>query len=124
MHETDLSSKILSISSVNGNEIKILGIGGKRMAWKVVIENREKDALILKTRRFGQKFNGWAFESVRRDAIATEKLHSSPNVIDTFGFCGTSALNEIGYMGADIFFRESRSSYREVLRYAMGLRIP
>ena len=40
-------------------------------------------------------FSDLEFESNRKDALAMERLSPSPYVIDTYGFCGQSALNEL-----------------------------
>ena len=40
-------------------------------------------------------FSDLEFESNRKDALAMERLSSSPYVIDIFGFCGQSAINEL-----------------------------
>lgn len=40
-------------------------------------------------------FSDLEYESNRKDALAMERLSSSPYVVDTYGFCGQSALNEL-----------------------------
>lgn len=37
------------------------------------------------------------YELHRRDAVAMERLTSSPYVMDVFGYCGQSALTELAF---------------------------
>lgn len=49
---------------------------------------------VLAQLRFIHNFEDAHFEHDRVDAVAMERLTSSPHVVDVFGFCGHSVLTE------------------------------
>lgn len=71
--------------------IKFMGKGWYRQTWKVdsLLEN-----FVLKTLRFDRDFLKEYYESHRKDAMASEKLSSSPYVIDIYAYCAQSVINE------------------------------
>jgi hypothetical protein len=71
------------------DDVEFLGSGGWRIAWKLF------DSFILKTLRWDkQNFDALTFGRHNIDAIISEHLTSSPFVMDIYGFCGQSVLNE------------------------------
>jgi len=83
LHELDLLSP----------EITYLAKGSIRSVWRV----NESSSAILKTLRLiSQKvdFDPQRYESHRRDAVISERLTFSPHIVDIYGFCGQSSLNE------------------------------
>lgn len=48
-----------------------------------------------KTLRLEREFKPEYYELHRRDAVAMERLTRSPFVVNVFGMCGNSALNEL-----------------------------
>lgn len=80
----------------NGNDVNLFGIKGFwRYAWRLDLQNVQKqDTLVLKTLKFQHNFEDAHFEHDRIDAVAMERLTSSPHVINVFGFCGHSVLTE------------------------------
>jgi hypothetical protein len=50
----------------------------------------------LRAYRFEHNYEDDFFEHNRIDAVAMERLTSSPHVINVFGFCGHSVLTEFG----------------------------
>jgi len=78
----------------------LFGTGGFwRHAWRVdVLGGRkqvdDREPVVLKTLKFDHNFEDAHFEHDRIDAVAMERLTSSPHVINVFGFCGHSVLTE------------------------------
>ena len=55
----------------------------------------------LKTLRWNRPYSIEYYDNQRRDALALERLSSSPHVINVYGYCGMSTLNE--YAGGGNF---------------------
>lgn len=87
MHEMDLTHLL------NNDKGGIFGTKGFwRFAWKIDLPDNE--TFVLKTLRYNHNFEDAHFEHNRVDAMALERLTSSPNVINIYGFCAHSVLNE------------------------------
>lgn len=85
----------IDLQNINDDEFKLLGMGGARMVWKVTDPTGMGGALktlIYKSATFDQT----KAEHTRVDAILSERLTSSPHVIDIYGVCGLSTISEIG----------------------------
>ena len=88
MHELDMTS-----------EIEFLARGGRREVWKVSSLLHGAEEIVLKTlkmNRFNRDGERKLAEMQKVDAVAMERLTSSKHIMDIFGFCGQSALNEMG----------------------------
>jgi hypothetical protein len=87
---------------LSGIGAQIFGTHGFwRYAWKVTMRHFDKthshpeqDTVVLKTLKYEHNFEDAHFEHDRVDAVAMERLTSSPHVINIFGFCGHSVLTE------------------------------
>mmetsp|Transcript_12888 Transcript_12888/g.30428 ORF Transcript_12888/g.30428 Transcript_12888/m.30428 type:complete len:889 (+) Transcript_12888:518-3184(+) len=85
---------------VEGLNATLFGTKGFwRYAWKVVIDYRdhgkaEEDTIVFKNLKYEHNFEDAHFEHDRIDAVAMERLTSSPHVINIFGFCGHSVMTE------------------------------
>eukprot|EP00339_Tiarina_fusa_P013231 CAMPEP_0117073754 /NCGR_PEP_ID=MMETSP0472-20121206/51930_1 /TAXON_ID=693140 ORGANISM="Tiarina fusus, Strain LIS" /NCGR_SAMPLE_ID=MMETSP0472 /ASSEMBLY_ACC=CAM_ASM_000603 /LENGTH=707 /DNA_ID=CAMNT_0004798431 /DNA_START=235 /DNA_END=2358 /DNA_ORIENTATION=- len=92
MHELGLQS----LGEDNGDDANLFGTKGFwRNAWKVDVHNaHDSDTVVLKTLKFEHNFEDAHFEHDRVDAVAMERLTSSPHVINIFGFCGHSVVSE------------------------------
>ena len=70
--------------------------------------------MVLKTMRYMHEWEERNYDRHRRDALAAERLTSSPMTVNIFGFCGNSGLFEYGD-GGDvsrwIYHRENDSAY-------------
>ena len=86
----------------------MLATGGSwRIAWGA--EDRFGSSgrpAVLKTLHWNRDFGPLATELHRRDAVAMERLTSSPHVVDVYAFCGQSVLTEFAEF-ADISLRET-----------------
>lgn len=76
---------------------QLLGNGWFRHAWRVKDEIHGLN-MAIKTLRLDRDFLPEYFELHRRDAVAMERLSASPYVMDIYGFCGQSALNELAHL--------------------------
>lgn len=92
--------------------LEFLGQGWFRSAWEVHAEyipdyDWEEDAwgyeetVVLKTLRIEREFLDEYYELHRRDALAMERLTFSPYVLDIYGYCGQSAVNELANFGIE-----------------------
>ncbi len=88
-----------------------LGQGWFRSAWRL---NQADKSVVIKMLRLEREFLDEYYELHRRDAVAMEHLTFSPFVMDVYGYCGQSAINEI----AD--FREGVNALEQVDRRLRG----
>mmetsp|Transcript_17770 Transcript_17770/g.30046 ORF Transcript_17770/g.30046 Transcript_17770/m.30046 type:complete len:660 (-) Transcript_17770:93-2072(-) len=114
---------------IKQEDITFLGQGWFRAAWKMDVEGLEqydeeeedyyqKESVVLKTLRYEREFLQEYYELHRRDALAMERLTASPYVLDVYGYCGQSAINELANFGI-----EGMSSLEKVARGFRGLDI-
>eukprot|EP00934_Nitzschia_sp_Nitz4_P007121 Nitzschia sp. Nitz4//scaffold52_size167869//93974//95935//NITZ4_002283-RA/size167869-snap-gene-0.227-mRNA-1//-1//CDS//3329554056//7111//frame0 len=90
MHEVSMAD------TLETEDLQLFGTKGFwRYAWRVDVPHvHEKDTMVLKTLKYEHNFEDAHFEHDRVDAVAMERLTSSPHVINVFGFCGHSVLTE------------------------------
>ncbi|KAI2488639.1 protein tyrosine kinase [Fragilaria crotonensis] len=90
IHETDLSD--LKAKNEHQMKVSIMSSGYWRDVWK--IQNGLTERVVLKTLRNQHDFDERNYDRHRRDAVATDRLKRSPNIIDIYGFCGNTAVYE------------------------------
>jgi Protein kinase domain len=115
MHETDLATELLlafnkenkninNSSHTNTNKNSgggYVGSGYWRQVWLVFRRQpQEEERAVLKMMKSEHKVDSRNFERHRRDALAMERLTSSPNIVDMYAYCGNSVLTE--YVGSDL----------------------
>lgn len=100
MHEVDIAS---GLGRVADTKVKYGFAGATRESW--LLDSSTCPTIILKTLRYREEHDELIFEKQRIDALISERLTSSPHVINIYGFCGTSALNQFadGGMFASTF---------------------
>lgn len=94
-HEISLPRSILANTTspeLTDEELTQLGRGWFRTTWRW---DRLDEALVLKTLRFEREFLNEYYDLHNRDAVAMERLTASPYVVDVYGYCGQSAINEL-----------------------------
>jgi serine/threonine protein kinase len=74
------------------NALSELGNGWFRTTWRW---DRPQESVVLKTLRIEREFLNEYYDLHNRDAVAMERLTASPVVVDVFGYCGQSAINEL-----------------------------
>lgn len=81
-----------SLHSLDYSDMQLLGVGNARIVWKV---GQEKVALkMTRMNHFStirKKYEAW-----RIDAMIAERLTSSPRVLNIYGHCGVTTLNQEG----------------------------
>eukprot|EP00814_Leptocylindrus_danicus_P016683 CAMPEP_0116014602 /NCGR_PEP_ID=MMETSP0321-20121206/6359_1 /TAXON_ID=163516 /ORGANISM="Leptocylindrus danicus var. danicus, Strain B650" /LENGTH=357 /DNA_ID=CAMNT_0003484253 /DNA_START=220 /DNA_END=1293 /DNA_ORIENTATION=+ len=110
MHEVDMTL-----------QIAFLAKGGRRVVWKVSSPLNSTEEVVLKTlkiNRFARDNERKLAEMHRIDAVAMERLTSSKHIMDIFGFCGQSALNEIGDVSMFDYIPNTKLSSFQKLRFA------
>lgn len=71
---------------------RYLAHGYWRDVW--TIKNEANESTVLKTIRYEHDFTPRNFDRHRRDAVAMERLTSSPYILDIYAFCGNSGIFE------------------------------
>jgi serine/threonine protein kinase len=113
LHELDIASNIP----------KYINSGAYRQVFEVSHSNLDaNEDFIWRQLAFNHYPNFEYFEYVRMDALVSERLTSSPQIVDIYGYCGNSMLSEYfpdgdlvsivspkgGYMAADRLERHYR----------------
>lgn len=112
IHEINL----LSAAEINEEEeqLHVLGEGWFRTTWQLTAHNA---SVVLKTLRIERDFLQEYYELHRRDALTMERLTWSDFVVNVYGYCGQSALNELadfpyqGIKDLETFDRRLRGRY-------------
>lgn len=106
------------ISFQHYSEVTYLGQGHHRNVWQV-----QDFGAIVKTLRLYREFEPRNYEMHRIDAIITERLTKSPHVVDIYGYCGQSVLNELGVgdIASSTVMRKYKSSTKKLqLAYSLA----
>jgi len=112
VHEVDMAG--------DNDDTSVLGIKGFfRMAWKLNHPPRG-ESVVMKTLKMVHTYEDNFYEKHRIDALAMERLTSSPNVIDIYGYCGQTVFNELAD-GLSLGKLADRSSYWERLNIAIDV---
>lgn len=133
LHEIDLRAVTDSFIDDNENteqkeKLSLLGEGWFRDTWRLDRRlraakshgddnnsdnnNDEKESVVLKTLRIEREFLEEYYDLHRKDALAMERLTSSAFVVNAYGYCGQSAINEM----ADLFQAPSLKNFLSQLR--------
>jgi serine/threonine protein kinase len=87
--------------------LTVLGEGWFRTTWRydetptatnnngTTMITTTTNSVVLKTLRIAREFIPEYYELHRRDAVAMERLTASPFVVNIYGYCGQSAINEL-----------------------------
>jgi serine/threonine protein kinase len=98
LYEFDLTN--LRAKSTKDMQVRLLNNGYWRDVW-MVREGETQEKRVLKTIRYEHQYVERNYDRHRRDAVAMERLTSSPHVVNIYGFCGNSGLFEFAG-GGDI----------------------
>lgn len=109
LHEVDMAWE-RDVGDGPEDEVRQLGQGWFRIAWRFRTRNvpGARESVILKTLRFDRNFSDEFYDLHRRDAMAMERLTSSDFVLDVYGYCGQTAINEIAVESVERVFRNIR----------------
>lgn len=119
-HEIDM------IDGLKRSRVGFLGAGGVRDVWTISYfpENNSvghtegtSDSFVLKTLRWNKEFTPKYFKMHGVDAFASEHLTFSQYVVDIFGFCGNSVLNEKAQSTLKYIYHKSMSE-KKLIEYA------
>jgi serine/threonine protein kinase len=88
-----------AVDPTNENALSVLGEGWFRTTWRLDRYAKgssiHAQSVVLKTLRIEREFLSEYYELHRRDAVAMERLTASPFVVNVYGYCGQSAINEL-----------------------------
>ncbi|KAG7348054.1 protein kinase domain containing protein [Nitzschia inconspicua] len=98
--ETDVDSNLSTtpIRMKPSTTLRFLSRGYWRDVWQLNQEPNE--ILVVKTQRYEHDFHERNYDRHRRDAVAMERLTSSPFIMDIYGFCATSGVFEFADGGS------------------------
>ena len=87
------------VTSSLTHELRILANGWFRTTWEWHtgwddVEGENSNIVVLKTLRLEREFLFEYYNLHNRDAVAMERLTFSPHVVNIYGYCGQSAINE------------------------------
>mmetsp|Transcript_25629 Transcript_25629/g.74150 ORF Transcript_25629/g.74150 Transcript_25629/m.74150 type:complete len:522 (-) Transcript_25629:3442-5007(-) len=97
VHQTDMNDLRAEIKSEE--RARIVASGFWRDTW--VVRDYAQREWALKTMRYEHEFEPRNFDRHRRDALASERLSSSDNVVDIFSYCGNTGVYDF-VSGGDI----------------------
>ena len=146
IHEINLVASSADVPSVKAppeDSLLVLGEGWFRTTWRLdrimprtAGDGKEKttpqESVVLKTLRIAREYLSEYYELHRRDAVAMERLTASPFVVNVYGYCGQSAINELadfpfpGVQNLENFNRRMRgkeSSYTNAIKLRMAASI-
>jgi hypothetical protein len=98
------ADKMGSSSAIGRHKLyRMIGYGFWRDVWIVngPSATTSADTAIFKTMRWIHDYTPRNYDRMRRDAVAMERLSSSPFIVDLYAYCGTSSFSEYGN-GGDI----------------------
>jgi hypothetical protein len=94
LHEIDMDP-----TNHDGAGLNFLGQGWFRSAWRLDPTTDDDTnigtSVVVKMLRLEREFLDEYYELHRRDAVAMDHLTFSPYVINVYGYCGQSAINEL-----------------------------
>lgn len=100
------------------SDVGYVGSGLWRSVWKIhphgpmlLSDGSLIKPVVLKTMRLDHKVSSRNLDRHRRDALVMERLTSSPNVIDIYGFCGNTILSEFLKTTVDRIIYEGDDDY-------------
>ena len=79
--------------AMQNSALSFLGAGHWRGAWSFLEEDADKP-VVYKTWSYEHRFEDFYYELNRIDAVAMERLTSSPYAINIYGLCGTSSITQ------------------------------
>ena len=101
LHEIDML-QFYSNDEREEVNIQLINAGYWRDVWIFHDGDEMRSPRVLKTLRYDHEWEERNYERHRRDAVAMERLSSSPYAVDIYGFCGNSGLFEYSDQG-DIY---------------------
>jgi hypothetical protein len=111
LHEIDMSKGLINDDSSETKKagfvkFQLIGKGGSRLVFRAkwqpprynISDSQHEPSYMeryaLKVLRIDRPFEPYLYEYNRVDAIASERLTSAPDIVDIYGYCGMSVLNE------------------------------
>jgi serine/threonine protein kinase len=106
IHEISVASAAAEVASnaahiAEEDALAVLGEGWFRTTWRYdrtlprTTNVTNVESVVLKTLRIARDYLSEYYELHRRDAVAMERLTASPFVVNVYGYCGQSAINEL-----------------------------
>ena len=113
LHEQDSKAQLTDPNRLNKKFL--LGSGCFRDVWlleRLTNVNTPVETTVLKTIRMKHDMNKDDLDRHRRDALVSERLQSSPYVLDIYAYCGNSAVYEYAN-GGSLYDLTGAKEYRD-----------
>jgi len=118
----NLVHEISGLLEDNDQQSELLSIrGSMRTVWRLAGWKRQSYVLKIIHLHLLDIEEDTFMERHRKDAVAMEVLTSNPSVIDIYGHCAHSALNEIAFGEVDVLLKDKSLSPNERLKIAREL---
>jgi len=95
--------------------MRLLGIGSARIVWKL-----GEEAALKMTKLHHVEARKSLYESWRMDAMISERLTSSPRVLDIYGHCGLATFNQVGIIDPQ-WYKQHHQSLADKMWLALEL---
>ncbi|KAL7487597.1 hypothetical protein ACHAW6_013180 [Cyclotella cf. meneghiniana] len=102
MHGRAMRQALNAKDGEGDEQVKYWSHGYWRDVWllsKAVAAGKAEEITVLKTLRMTHDFTDRNYDRHRKDALASERLSKSPNVVDIYAYCSNSAIFEYGDAG-------------------------
>jgi hypothetical protein len=121
VHDIRLVDNLLHKRGKLGDaRLALIADGLWRDVWTVAPRSPMKEPIVMKIMKMEHEVDSRNFDRHRRDALTMERLTSSPNIVDIFGFCGNTMLTEyIPVTLSDLIFRPTPVSEEDQINLAL-----
>jgi len=100
----------LSFHSLDYADMNLLGVGNARIVWKL----RGEEAALKITRKNHFNTKRTLFESWCVDTMISERLTSSPRVLNIYGHCGLATLNQVGTVNSQWYKKRHQPAHKKL----------
>lgn len=113
LHESDLTD-FDAEESLDDASVRLIANGWWRDVW--LLQDSYHRKAVVKTMRYEHDYTEANFDRHRRDAVMTDRLKSSPNIVDIYAYCGNSGVYQYadgGDVGSVIWPKDHDSNDEE-----------
>ena len=115
VHQNDLTRFYVESNTGVGENLRLIASGYWRDVWKVPEREEGRQWVAVKTLRYKHAYSNRNFDRHRRDAVATERVSSSPYTVDIYAHCGHTMYSEFSTGGSlsDIIWPKEENTKRK-----------
>lgn len=115
VHQNDLTRFYVESNTGVGENLRLIASGYWRDVWKVPEREEGRQWVAVKTLRYKHAYSNRNFDRHRRDAVATERVSSSPYTVDIYAHCGHTMYSEFSTGGSlsDLIWPKEENTKRK-----------